>query len=65
MRLAFNYSFDFEEMNRQIFYGQYKRITSYFEGTDLASSGLPRDRELELLETVRDKVPPGVYEALF
>ena len=61
VRLAFNYSFDFEEMNRQIFYGQYKRITSYFEGTDLASSGLPTDRELELLETVRDKVPPEVF----
>ena len=61
VRLAFNYAFDFEEMNRQIFYGQYKRITSYFEGTDLASSGLPTDRELELLETVRDKVPPEVF----
>ena len=58
VRLAFNYAFDFEEMNRQIFYGQYKRITSYFEGTDLASSGLPTDRELELLETVRDKFLP-------
>ena len=61
VRLAFNYAFDFEEMNRQIFYAQYKRITSYFEGTDLASSGLPTDRELELLETVRDKVPPEVF----
>jgi microcin C transport system substrate-binding protein len=61
VRLAFNYAFDFEEMNRQIFYGQYKRITSYFEGTDLASSGLPTDRELELSETVRDKVPPEVF----
>jgi microcin C transport system substrate-binding protein len=61
VRLAFNYAFDFEEMNRQIFYAQYKRITSYFEGTDLASSGLPTGRELELLETVRDKVPPEVF----
>jgi len=48
-------------MNRQIFYGQYKRIASYFEGTDLASSGLPSGRELELLGTVRDKVPPEVF----
>ena len=39
---AISDAFDFEEMNRQIFYGQYRRITSYFEGTDLASSGLPR-----------------------
>ncbi len=61
VRLAFNYAFDFEEMNKQIFFGQYKRIASYFEGTELASSGLPADRELEILETVRDKVPPEVF----
>jgi microcin C transport system substrate-binding protein len=61
LRLAFNYAFDFEEMNKQIFYGQYKRIASYFEGTELASSGLPTGRELELLETVRDKVPADLF----
>jgi len=26
------YAFDFEEMNKQIFYGQYTRVASYFEG---------------------------------
>jgi microcin C transport system substrate-binding protein len=61
VRLAFNYAFDFEEMNKQIFFGQYTRIASYFEGTELASSGLPTGRELEILETVRDKVPPDVF----
>jgi len=62
VRLAFNYAFDFEEMNKQIFYGQYKRIASYFEGTELAATGLPAGRELELLETVRDKVPPELFQ---
>src|SRR5215470_11107548 len=38
VRRAFNFAFDFEEMNRQLFFGQYKRIASYFEGTELASS---------------------------
>jgi microcin C transport system substrate-binding protein len=61
IRLAFNYAFDFEEMNKQIFFGQYKRIASYFQGTELASTGLPEARELEILETVRDKVPPEVF----
>jgi microcin C transport system substrate-binding protein len=61
VRLAFNYAFDFEEMNRQIFFGQYTRIASYFQGTELASSGLPAARELEILETVRDKVPAEVF----
>jgi microcin C transport system substrate-binding protein len=62
VRLAFNYAFDFEEMNKQIFFGQYHRITSYFEGTDLAATGVPTGKELELLETVRDKVPPEVFK---
>jgi microcin C transport system substrate-binding protein len=61
VRRAFNFAFDFEEMNKQIFYGQYRRIASYFEGTELASTGLPEGKELEILETMRDKVPPEVF----
>jgi microcin C transport system substrate-binding protein len=65
VRRAFDYAFDFEEMNKQIFFGQYKRIASYFEGTELASSGLPQGAELAILETVRDKVPPQVFTTAF
>jgi microcin C transport system substrate-binding protein len=65
VRLAFNYAFDFEEMNKQIFFGQYKRIASYFEGTELAATGLPTGRELELLETVRDKIPTEVFKRAY
>jgi len=61
VRHAFNFAFDFEEMNRQIFYGQYHRIASYFDGTELASSGLPQGKELEILNTVRDQVPPDLF----
>ena len=61
LRRAFNYAYDFEEMNKQLFYGQYKRINSYFDGTELASSGLPQGEELQILETVRDKVPAEVF----
>jgi microcin C transport system substrate-binding protein len=61
LRRAFNYAYDFEEMNKQLFYGQYKRINSYFEGTELAASGLPEGQELQMLETVRDKVPSEVF----
>jgi microcin C transport system substrate-binding protein len=48
-------------MNKQIFFGQYTRIKSYFEGTELACSGLPQGQELEILEPLRDKVPPEVF----
>src|SRR6478735_6584459 len=61
VRRAFNFAYDFEEMNKQIFFGQYTRIKSYFEGTELASSGLPQGQELEILEPLRDKVPPEVF----
>jgi microcin C transport system substrate-binding protein len=61
VRRAFNFAFDFEEMNRQIFFGQYKRIASYFEGTELACSGVPAGQELEILKTVQDKVPAELF----
>jgi microcin C transport system substrate-binding protein len=65
LRRAFNYAFDFEEMNKQLFFNQYKRINSYFEGTELASSGLPAGEELQILETVRDKVPSEVFTTAY
>jgi microcin C transport system substrate-binding protein len=65
LRRAFNFAFDFEEMNKQIFFGQYRRISSYFEGTELASSGLPQGLELEILQTVKDNVPPEVFTTPF
>jgi microcin C transport system substrate-binding protein len=61
LRRAFNFAFDFEEMNRQIFFGQYQRIASYFSGTELAASGLPAGLELEILQSVKDKVPAELF----
>src|SRR5262245_23402262 len=61
VRRAFNFAFDFEEMNRQFFFGQYSRIASFFEGTELAATGLPHGLELEILETQRGKLPPDVF----
>ncbi|HXD46374.1 MAG TPA: extracellular solute-binding protein [Pseudolabrys sp.] len=61
LRLAFNFAFDFEEMNRQIFFGQYTRIASYFQGTELAATGTPAGLELEILNTVKDKVPADLF----
>jgi microcin C transport system substrate-binding protein len=65
VRRAFNYAFDFEEMNKQLFYGQYKRIASYFEGTELAARELPQGEELKILESVRDKVPAEVFTTAY
>ena len=61
VRQALNYAFDFEELNRTIFYGQYQRINSFFYGLPLAASGLPKGKELEILDTVKNEVPPDVF----
>lgn len=61
VREALNYAFDFEELRRTIFYDSYERINSFFFGTELASSGLPQGRELEILNEIKDKVPPSVF----
>ncbi len=61
LRRAFNFALNFEDLNKQFFFGQYKRVSSYFENLELASSGLPQGEELAILETVRDKVPPEVF----
>lgn len=61
VRRALNYAFDFESANRLLFFGQYKRVDSYFANSELAARGLPEGKELEILETVRDQVPPEVF----
>lgn len=63
VRQAINYAFDFEELNRTMFYEQYQRIDSFFYGTELAApDGPPQGLELEILEEVRDLVPTWVLE---
>jgi microcin C transport system substrate-binding protein len=61
VRRAFNFALDFEEVNKQLFFGTYRRVASYFEGLELAATDLPTGAELAILETVRDKVPPEVF----
>lgn len=61
VREALNYALDFEELNRTLYYGSYKRVDSFFWNTELASKGLPEGKELELLTELKDKVPPEVF----
>ncbi len=61
VRRAFNLAFDFEWANQNLFFGQYTRNSSYFEGQELAAKGLPSPEELALLEPLRDKIPPEVF----
>jgi len=57
--------FDFESMNTNLFFGLYKRTTSYFEGGELKASGLPEGRELEILNGYKGKIPERVFSEAF
>jgi len=62
VRQAFNLAFDFEWANKNLFYGQYARVGSFFQGSELAApQALPEGRELEILNEVKDGVPPEVF----
>lgn len=61
VREALAYGFDFEWTNKNLFFGQYTRTDSYFENSELASTGLPRGRELEILEAFRGQLDDNVF----
>ncbi|MGM0569179.1 MAG: extracellular solute-binding protein [Pseudomonadota bacterium] len=61
VREAIAHAFDFDWANRNLFHDQYTRTSSYFENSELASSGLPEGRELEILEPFRDQLPEDVF----
>ena len=50
VRKALTYAFDFEWTNKNLFYGAYKRTNSFFENSELASSGIPQEKEFKLLK---------------
>jgi microcin C transport system substrate-binding protein len=61
VREAIGYAFDYEWTSRNLMYDAYKRISSYFENSDMAAKGLPGEAEKALLEPFRDKVPAEVF----
>jgi microcin C transport system substrate-binding protein len=61
VRQALAYAFDFEWSNKSLFYGQYTRSKSYFDNSDLASTGLPSKAELKILEPLRGQIPNEVF----
>ncbi|CAG9185864.1 extracellular solute-binding protein [Cupriavidus pinatubonensis] len=65
VRQALILALDFEWLNRQLFYGAYKRLDSWFSNSELAASatfdGKPGPSELKLLEPMRAKLAPEVF----
>jgi microcin C transport system substrate-binding protein len=65
VRQAVAMAYDFEWQNKTLFYGGYKRSLSYFNNSDLASSGVPVGAELALLEPYRAQLPPELFTQPF
>lgn len=61
LREALGYVFDFEWLNKNIFYGQYSRTNSYFQNSVMAATGLPSEKELAILEPFRNQLPARVF----
>lgn len=63
VRKALLYAFDAERINQQMFHGRYKRATSFFSRSSLASSGTPADAlETALLKPFPGSVIPSVLD---
>lgn len=61
VREALGWAFDFEWTNRVLFFGQYTRARSYFNNSEMASSGVPEGEELRLLERYRGRLPDELF----
>ncbi len=65
VREALAYAFDFQWTNKTVYYGQYEQPASYWDPTELASTGLPQGEELEILERYRGRIPDEVFTTVF
>jgi microcin C transport system substrate-binding protein len=61
VRMALGLAFDFQWVNKSLFYNQYTRSTSYFNNSYLAATGLPTGLELSYLEAFRKDLPEEVF----
>ncbi|WP_312043414.1 extracellular solute-binding protein [Erwinia sp.] len=65
VREAMSLAFDFEWMNKALFYGAYQRTRSYFQNTDYAATGYPDAKELEILAPFKGKIPDEVFSQIY
>lgn len=61
VRQAIARCFDFEWINRNLFYDLYARNQSPFEGSPYVAEGLPTANELAILEPLRRKIPDTAF----
>lgn len=62
VRRALNLAFDFDWINKHLFYGLYRRTESMFENSVYAAHEPPSEAELQLLRPFRGQIPDEVFE---
>jgi microcin C transport system substrate-binding protein len=65
VRLALSYAYDHEWINKTLYNDAYTRTDSYFDNSPLASSGLPSEDELFLLNPWKDQLPEEIFTTTF
>lgn len=60
VRQAIDYAFNFPWANKNLFYNQYARLRSYFANTHFAATGIPQEKELEILQSLPEQLPAEI-----
>lgn len=63
-RQALSFAYDFEWLNKAMFYGEYQRLNSFFSNSELASRGRPSAQELQILKPHLQKLHPVQRQAV-
>ncbi len=63
-RQALSFVYDFEWLNKAMFYGEYQRLNSFFSNSELASRGRPSAQELQILKPHLQKLHPVQRQAV-
>jgi len=65
VREALTLAFNFNSVNKNLFYNAYQRTTSYFQNTEYAATHYPDSAELAWLAPLKAEIPDEVFSHLY
>ncbi|MDF1894621.1 extracellular solute-binding protein [Rahnella contaminans] len=65
VREALTLAFDFDWMNRALYFDAYQRVDSYFQNTEYAAKDYPNVAELAWLGPHKNQIPAEVFSTLY
>ena len=61
VRKAINLAFNFPWANKNLFYNQYQRLSSYFTNTPYMATSTSKDLEFDILTKYQDELPDEIF----